>query len=114
MLRRLIGVIALSLVLSPAVAAKPDKAHKNGQNNLPPGLQKKVARGGTLPPGWEKRLQKGEVIDDEVYQHAGPVPESISVRLPPMPEGAIEVKIEGKVVRLIEATRTILDVFDIR
>jgi hypothetical protein len=24
---------------------------------LPPGLQKKVARGGQLPPGWQKRIQ---------------------------------------------------------
>jgi hypothetical protein len=25
--------------------------------NLPPGLQKKVARGKPLPPGWQKKLQ---------------------------------------------------------
>jgi hypothetical protein len=24
---------------------------------LPPGLQKKLARGGTLPPGWQKKMQ---------------------------------------------------------
>jgi hypothetical protein len=26
--------------------------------SLPPGLQKKLARGGSLPPGWEKRLER--------------------------------------------------------
>src|SRR5687768_5066471 len=26
--------------------------------NLPPGLQKKLARGGSLPPGWEKKLER--------------------------------------------------------
>ena len=26
--------------------------------NLPPGLQKKLARGGSLPPGWEKKLAR--------------------------------------------------------
>jgi hypothetical protein len=26
--------------------------------NLPPGLQKKLARGGSLPPGWAKRLER--------------------------------------------------------
>ena len=25
--------------------------------NLPPGLQKKLARGGSLPPGWEKKIE---------------------------------------------------------
>jgi hypothetical protein len=26
--------------------------------DLPPGLQKKLARGGSLPPGWEKKLER--------------------------------------------------------
>lgn len=25
--------------------------------NLPPGLQKKLARGGSLPPGWQKKME---------------------------------------------------------
>jgi hypothetical protein len=25
--------------------------------NLPPGLQKKLARGGSLPPGWQKKIE---------------------------------------------------------
>lgn len=25
--------------------------------DLPPGLQKKLARGGTLPPGWQKKME---------------------------------------------------------
>ena len=40
--------------------------------NLPPGLRKKVARGGALPPGWQKKYE--------------PFPESLErrlVRLPP-------------------------------
>jgi hypothetical protein len=29
---------------------------------LPPGLQKKLARGGSLPPGWQKKLQPFPVV----------------------------------------------------
>jgi hypothetical protein len=29
----------------------------NRYKNLPPGLQKKLARGGSLPPGWEKKIE---------------------------------------------------------
>ena len=35
------------------------------------------------------------------------------MKLPPAPDGTVLVKVEGKVIRLYEATRTILDVFDI-
>ncbi len=113
MIRALLAGVALVFVLSPVHAAKPDKTNGKGGGALPPGLQKKVERGGQLPPGWEKKLQKGSVMEAAVYAHARPVPDSISVKLPPAPEGAITVKVEGKVVRLMEATRTILDVFDI-
>jgi hypothetical protein len=80
---------------------------------LPPGLQKKVARGGKLPPGWQKKLSVGEVMPLEVYQETHPLPPAVVVRLPPPPAGVITVVISGKVVRLLEATREILDVFEI-
>ena len=41
--------------------------------NLPPGLQKKVARGGSLPPGWQKKLE--------------PFPLPLERGLPPLPAG---------------------------
>jgi hypothetical protein len=88
--------------------ARPEKKKK-----LPPGLQKKVARGGQLPPGWQKKVARGEVLDAGVYGHAAPAPVALVRRLPPQPQGTVIVTVEGKLVRLIEATRTILDVFDI-
>jgi hypothetical protein len=34
------------------------RTHYQSQyRSLPPGLQKKLARGGTLPPGWQKKMQ---------------------------------------------------------
>ncbi len=80
---------------------------------IPPGLQKKVERGRELPPGWQKKIARGEVIDAQVYAHSRPLPPELSRRLPPPPPGTIVVTVEGKVVRLMEATLTILDVFDL-
>jgi hypothetical protein len=42
-------------------------------NRLPRGLQKKLARGGSLPPGWQRRFQ--------------PVPIYVERRLAPLPYG---------------------------
>ncbi len=43
------------------VSAK--KKHKIKRKSLPPGLAKKLARGGTLPPGWQMKVARGEVMD---------------------------------------------------
>ena len=42
-------------------------------NNLPPGLQKKISRGGSLPPGWQKKME--------------PFPVALERQLPPLPSG---------------------------
>jgi hypothetical protein len=81
--------------------------------SLPPGLAKKVARGGRLPPGWEKKVVVHEIMPPEVFKECHPLPQEIVVKLPAPPVGAITVAVEGKVVRLMEATREILDVFDV-
>jgi hypothetical protein len=96
---------------SPQTDLKGHKVTK--PKKLPPGLQKKAARGEGLPPGWQKKIARGEVLDAEVCRHATHFPFELTKRLPPAPEGTVLVKVEGKVIRLCEATRTILDVFDI-
>lgn len=83
------------------------------KKKLPPGLKKKLSRGGELPPGWQKKVAKGEVLDAEVYRNAAPFPDDLIKKLPPQPKGTVLIKVEGKIIRLIEATRTILDVFDL-
>lgn len=80
---------------------------------LPPGLQKKLDRGGSLPPGWEKKFHKGEILPVEVYQHCHPLPNEVLVKLPPQPPGTVIVTIGGKVGRILAATREILDVFEV-
>ena len=86
---------------------------KGKGKGLPPGLAKKVARGGSLPPGWEKKVTVGTVMPVEVYKECHPLPKELSIKLPEPPKGVITVTVEGKAVRLLEATHEILDVFDI-
>ena len=93
--------------------ATAESAPGKKKKTLPPGLQKKVERGGELPPGWQKKIARGEVLDAQVYRHSRPLPPELSKRLPPQPSGTIVITVEGKVVRLVEATLTILDVFDL-
>ena len=81
---------------------------------LPPGLTKKVARGAALPPGWQKKITRGEVLPPVVYAQAQPLPEVVRRKLPPPPAGTLLVTIDGKLVRLLEATHTILDVFELK
>lgn len=40
--------------------------------NLPPGLQKKVARGGQLPPGWQKKFEPFPVVLERRLQPLPP------------------------------------------
>jgi hypothetical protein len=71
----------------------------NGYNyqNLPPGIQKKLARGGTLPPGHAKKMVRG-------------LPGSCTGRLPRVPNG-IERIIFGDRVILLGTGSRILDWF---
>ena len=76
---------------------------KNKDKSLPPGLQKKVDRGESLPPGWQKKLHKGEVLDYQVYRQG-------RIVIPVNHEGILTIRVEGKLIRLMESTREILDI----
>lgn len=80
----------------------------------PPGAAKKVARSGALPPGWQQKIVRGEVLPPAVYAQAQPLPEVVIRKLPPPPAGTVLVTIDGKLLRLLEATHTILDVFEFK
>ena len=96
-----------------SASEQPSRKGKKSKG-LPPGLQKKVARGGSLPPGWEKKVCKGEVLPIEVYEQCQPLPQEVIVKLPPPPPGTVIVTIGGKVARILTATREILDVFEVK
>jgi hypothetical protein len=64
--------------------------------NLPPGLQKKVARGGELPPGWKKKFE--------------PLPIAVERQLPVLPTGYRRGVIDGHAVIYNSRTNVIVDV----
>lgn len=90
------------------------KASRQHGHDLPPGLSKKVARGGSLPPGWQKKCERGQMIPTEIFEHCRPLPPEVVAKLPPGPPGTVIVTIEGKVARILKATREVLDVFDVK
>jgi len=68
--------------------------------HLPPGLAKKVQRGGTLPPGWQKKVQ--------------PFPPELVGRLAPVPAGCSRVVSGGVALLVQDATNVVLDILELR
>lgn len=89
-------ILATSVTLS--AHAKNERS-----DQLPPGLQKKANRGQSLPPGWQKKLAKGQVMDKRVYQQS-------QIVVPVDSRGLVTIRIEGKLVRLYQATKEIVEI----
>jgi hypothetical protein len=94
----IVAFMAIGLLVAPAQAKK-----KNKHEQLPPGLAKNVERGKPLPPGWQKKLAKGKVMDRDIYERG-------SVVVPLDPLGIVTIRIEGKVFRVMEKNREIIDI----
>lgn len=106
--------LLLAIALGAGVPAYAKKPQEEASSQLPKGLQKKAARGGELPPGWEKKLKKGEVLDQAVVSHGTPVPDGVRLKLPVGSRGSVDITLDGKVIRLEEASRKVLDVFEMK
>jgi hypothetical protein len=77
-------------------------AKKDKEKSLPPGLVKKVKRGGTLPPGWQKKLIVGKSLDKDIFDH-GKIIATDS-------KGLITISVEGKLIKLVKDTREIVEI----
>jgi len=99
-------VIALLILLGLGTGPVFAKQDKHADKQLPQGLQMKLERGGTLPPGWQRKLVRGEVLDDSIYRQS-------EIVIPVDSRGLLTVRIEGKLIRLVEATREIIDIVEI-
>ena len=97
-------VLAVIICLSSTAALAKKEKDKN--KPLPQGLQMKLDRGGSLPPGWQKKLIKGEVLEESVYDH------SVLV-IPLDSKGLLTVRVEGKLIQLVESTREIIEIVDL-
>jgi Ni/Co efflux regulator RcnB len=101
-----------NLIRAQLLGQKRTTSQRN-HKKLPPGLQKKIARGKALPPGWQKKVAPGQSLDYHVYRQGESLPDVLLRRLPPPPTGSEILRVEEKIIRLNAATRTILDVFDL-
>jgi hypothetical protein len=97
-----------------------ENAHRGGDNGtqskkkeLPPGLQKKLERGGELPPGWQMKVNRDEVLDAELLSHAQPLPDALRSSLPLLQDGTELRRIGDKIIRIMEGNGTVLDVIDL-
>jgi hypothetical protein len=88
-----------------------DKPKK--KKNLPPGLRKKLERGGELPPGWQKKVERGEVLDAELYRQSRALPDDLLDRLADPPYGTEIRLLDDRVVRILNDTQIILDVLSV-
>jgi len=66
-------------------------------------LQKKVQRGKPLPPEWQKKIARGEVLDYATYKRG-------RVVVPVDKAGLVTMQVDGKVIRLLDATREIVEI----
>lgn len=99
--RRVRDIPEARVVETPKGKAQPQKGAKQ------------AARGSALPPGWQQKITRGETMPKEVHAQAKPLPAGVLQQLPPPPTGTVLVAIDGKVVRLLEPSLTIMDVFDL-
>ena len=97
--------LTLLLCSAAILLSQPVLAKHDNDKPLPPGLQKKLAKGGTLPPGWQKKLSVGQVLQDDYYRRA------VVVRKPAA-DGIVTVQIEGTIIELFEHSREIVRILE--
>ena len=92
-----VQIVVRSVSWSPRDIEVIRTHYSQPSTSLPPGLQKKVARGGQLPPGWQKRMQ--------------PFPASVDRVLLSLPTGYERGVVDGHAV--IYNGTTVIDIFAI-
>lgn len=92
---------------------KKQDGKKSGNKALPPGLEKKAASG-NLPPGWKKQLKVGAILPPDVMAQAERLPPKLLAQLPAGPAGTLTIEVDGEIIRVIEASRTIVDFISLK
>lgn len=96
-------ILATTMMAAALLSSSVAFAGRDNGSQLPPGLQKKAARGEALPPGWQKKLEVGHRLDDDIYEYGHVVDTS----------GRYEtLSVEGKIIRVIEDTHEIVDILN--
>ena len=95
------------------VRTRTDASKLGKPNGIPQGLAKKTGWGSKLPDGWQATCVRGKVLTSEVHKHCQPLPEELTLHLPPPPPGTVLLAVDGKIVRVGYPTYEILDTFDV-
>lgn len=74
---------------------------------LPPGLRGKAH----LPPGWQKKVRVGDRLPDDLYYRSQPVPSRFYGDYQRPGDRYTDMLLGDKIVRVLNATQTIVDVF---
>lgn len=90
------GRVAINVTFGTADVRLIRSHYAPRYRNLPPGLQKKVARGGQLPPGWRKKFE--------------PFPGRLERDLQPLPRGYRRGVLDGHAVIYDARTHVIVDI----
>jgi hypothetical protein len=88
--------VAVHVVFLPREVIVIREHYAPRYRNLPPGLQKKLARTGQLPPGWRKKME--------------PFPVAMERQLVALPNGYRRGVIDGHAVIYNPRTQVIVDV----
>jgi hypothetical protein len=100
-LKIIIALLILPGLILGSASAGNDKAAKQ----LPYGLQKKLEKGQSLPPGWQQKLIVGERLPRDIYDQG-------KIVVPLDSKGLLTVSLDGKLVRLVKATREIKQILE--
>lgn len=84
----------------------------NNTRNLPPGLAKKVARGGDLPPGWQKKVSRGNTFPGDLWPFTSPVNYNQVPRFGDPGDGIDIYSIGNRLFKLNRSDNRILDILD--
>ena len=97
--------ILITVLISISLLMSPLYAHSDKAKPLPYGLQKKLEKGQSLPPGWQKKLLVGERLNRSIYRQG-------DIVVPLDSWGLLTIRLEGKLVRLVEVTREIVEILE--
>lgn len=97
------AALIAAMGVSATALAKNDNSDKH--KPLPPGLQKKAERGQELPPGWQHKLGRGDTLDRQVYRDSQVVARDRH-------DGTLTIRVEGKLIKVIEKSHEIVDILD--
>lgn len=76
---------------------------------LPPGLAKKLRRGGDLPHGWQTKVRIGQPIPHEYLRYATAVSPRLESQLSAGPIGSKLIQLADRIVRIEAGTNMVLD-----